>query len=182
MQDLENIETKAPTAITPENNEKEIKKEDIDLLLDNASEGYISLATLVISRMEKLDILSPVVDPVLLSELEKKCEGLTINMQKLEEDLNILKSESEKVAELLKNKVDANEEDIKKIDLELLPRFETLVYKTGDVHKGIETLSEYYFINIQAIVDSLESNAIKKHDELSKLNIEVKEEKDNGDK
>lgn len=171
MQELENIETKVPTAITPENNEKEIKKEDIDLLLKNASDGYVSLASLVISRMEKLDILAPVVDPELMSDLEKKCEGLTVNMQKLEEDLDSLKTESEKITELLYNKDAADEDSAKKIDLELLPRFEALVYKTGDVHKGLETLSEYYFINIQAVVDSLESNARKKHEELKQIEI-----------
>ena len=37
------------------------------------------------------------------------------------------------------------------------------------VSNSIEALSEYYFTHIQAVVDSLESNAIKKHDELSKI-------------
>lgn len=180
MQDLENIKTEVPTAITPENNNKEIKKEDLDLLLDNVSAGYLSLAGLLISRMEVLEILIPVVDPVLLKTLEEKCTGLALNMRKLEDDLDALKADSEKIDELLEVKKSGNEEAIKKADLELIPKFETLIYRTGDISKGLESLSEYYFVNIQAVVDSLESNAREEHkklsDTLDKLNSEKDEE------
>lgn len=180
MQDLENIKTEVPTAITPENNSKEIKKEDLDLLLDNVSTGYLSLAGLLISRMEVLEILTPVVDPVLLKTLEEKCTGLTLNMRKLEDDLDILKTESEKIDELLKVKESGDGDAVKKAELELIPRFETLIYRTGDINNGLESLSEYYFVNIQAVVDSLESNAREKHkklsDTLDKLNSEKDEE------
>ena len=108
MQDLENIKTEVPTAITPENNSKEIKKEDLDLLLDNVSTGYLSLAGLLISRMEVLEILTPVVDPVLLKTLEEKCTGLTLNMRQLEDDLDALKADSEKIDELLEIKKSRN--------------------------------------------------------------------------
>ena len=166
MKDLE-IENKMPTAITPESNEKEIKKEDIDLLLDNVSNGYLSLAGLLISRMEILEILAPVVDPQLLSNLEAKCSGLTVNMQSLEKDLDELKSEREAIENLLNLKNSSDEDIVKKAELELLPKFESLIYRTGDISKAIESLSEYYFINIQATIDSLESNARQKHTELN---------------
>ena len=176
MENLEQKETRVPTAITPENNEKVISKEDINLLLDNVSTGYLSLAGLLISRMEVLEILTPVIDQTLLATLEKKCSGLTVNMEKLEEELNFLKADSEAIDKLLDLKNNGNEDDAKRADLELIPRFETLIYRTGDIQKGLESLSEYYFINIQSVVDSLESNARQKHKALSetldKLNTE----------
>lgn len=172
---MESVQT--PTNITEKDNQKEINKNDIDVLLDNASNAYISLASLLVSRMETLEILSPVVDQELLKKLEIKCAGLTKNLQKLEEDLIELKTDSESISKLLFIKENSeNEDEVKKADLELLPKFEALIYRTGDISKGIDSLSEYYFINIQAVVDSLESNAREKHKKLAETLDKIREE------
>jgi hypothetical protein len=55
------------------------------------------------------------------------------------------------------------------IDLKLIPRFESLIYKVGGLTKELEALSEYYLTNLKAPIDSLEFNAKKKHEELSEI-------------
>lgn len=163
------IEKQNHTLISENNTEKVISKEDLDKALFNTSEAYTSLAELLVDRMEKLDILTPVVEKNLMNDLTKKIQGLSVNLLAVEKDLNELKTISEKVEDLLKKKDSEDELVVKQAELELLPNFEEFLVKTGLVSNSIEALSEYYFTHIQAVVDSLESNAIKKHDELSKI-------------
>lgn len=163
------IEKQNYTPISENNTEKVVSKEDLDKALFNTSEAYTSLAELLVSRMEKLDILTPVVEENLMNDLTKKIQGLSVNILAIEQDLNELKTISEKVEDLLKKRDSEDELVAKQAELELLPNFEDFLIKTGLVSNSIESLSEYYFTHIQAVVDSLESNAIKKHDELSKI-------------
>lgn len=163
------IEKQNHTLISENNTEKVISKEDLDKALFNTSEAYTSLAELLVDRMEKLDILTPVVEKNLMNDLTKKIQGLSVNLLAVEKDLNELKTISEKVEDLLKKKDSEDELVVKQAELELLPNFEEFLVKTGLVSSSIEALSEYYFTHIQAVVDSLESNAIKKHNELSKI-------------
>lgn len=163
------IEKQNHTLISENNTEKMISKEDLDKALLNTSEAYTSLAELLVSRMEKLDILTPVVEENLMNDLTKKIQGLSVNILAIEKDLEELKTISEKVEDLLKKRDSEDELVVKQAELELLPNFEEFLIKTGLVSNSIESLSEYYFTHIQAVVDSLESNVIKKHDELSKI-------------
>ena len=163
------IEKQNHTLISENNTEKVISKEDLDKALFNTSEAYTSLAELLVDRMEKLDILTPVVEKNLINDLTKKIQGLSVNLLAIEKDLDELKTISEKVEDLLKKRDSEDELVVKQAELELLPNFEEFLVKTGLVSNSIEALSEYYFTHIQAVVDSLESNAIKKHDELSKI-------------
>lgn len=163
------IEKQNYTPISENNTEKAISKEDLDKALFNTSEAYTSLAELLVSRMKKLDILTPVVEKNLMNDLTKKIQGLSVNILAIEKDLEELKNISEKVEDLLKKRDSEDELVVKQAELELIPNFEEFLVKTGLVSNSIESLSEYYFTHIQAVVDSLESNAIKKHDELSKI-------------
>ena len=134
--------------ITPDNRDKEIKSEDLNMLINAASNMYTGLAISIVDSLERLEIISPVVNKETLMSLEKKANGLSVN--------------------LLKKEKDALEEiDQRDIDLKLIPRFESLIYKVGGLTKELEALSEYYLTNLKAPIDSLEFNAKKKHEELS---------------
>jgi hypothetical protein len=155
--------------ITPDNRDKEIKSEDLNMLINAASSMYTGLAISIVDSLERLEIISPVVNKETLMSLEKKANGLSVNLLKLEEATLEVKTDNEAIEKLLKEKDTLEEIDQRDIDLKLIPRFESLIYKVGGLTKELEALSEYYLTNLKAPIDSLELNAKKKHEELSEI-------------
>ena len=48
--------------ITPDNRDKEIKSEDLNMLINAASNMYTGLAISIVDSLERLEIISPVVN------------------------------------------------------------------------------------------------------------------------
>ena len=48
--------------ITPDNRDKEIKSEDLNMLINAASNMYTGLAISIVDTLERLEIISPVVN------------------------------------------------------------------------------------------------------------------------
>ena len=153
--------------ITPDNRDKEIKSEDLNMLINAASSMYTGLAISIVDSLERLEIISPVVNKETLMSLEKKANGLSVNLLKLEEATLEVKTDNEEIEKLLKEKDTLDEIGQRDIDLKLIPRFESIIYKVGGLTKELEALSEYYLTNLKAPIDSLEFNAKKKHEELA---------------
>ena len=66
--------------ITPDNRDKEIKSEDLNMLINAASNMYTGLAISIVDSLERLEIISPVVNKETLMSLEKKANGLSVNL------------------------------------------------------------------------------------------------------
>lgn len=180
IENTENIETATneevlvPKQIDEDNGDVELKKVDVDATVIKTVNMYTTLSGCVIERIKILDTLRPVIAADVITDLEIKIDGLAVNLTKIEKDVDILTELSKIITDLTaKQKEEKDEQELLVLDARLIQEFEAYLYKAGEAFGSLSRLSEYYFTNIQSVIDSLTSevmkfsNALKESNELS---------------
>lgn len=154
---IENLE-EVPQSINEENSDAKFKKEDIDATALKVIDTYQNLAECIIERVKSLDTLRPLLEQSIIDDLEVKIKGLSVNLTKLEKDINGITENSALINTITaEQKEETDEEKLIVIDARLISEFESYLYLVGNTYSSLNRLAEYYFTNIQSVIDDLVS-------------------------